>query len=344
MIRNVTRLMSLLFIVIAFSSAASAADSTAADSVASEGVGFWEILYKVPILLAKNATASVTKNLYSSGIAIGVKLIPGALALGGSLALCYLFVEVIKAMTGGKRRLIDVIVDVALPCAIAGMLINGYSENMDRLNNTFDLLRMTSVVSDPITAIGSFYGSIFTMIGNVIITSIKSIASWGFFTNGIVSTGLNILLTLLFAGLIFILAFKGIVDMLTMILMGPFLFAVGAAFGPVFVATLVTPWSRDYFGKWFGFLAAAAVLTGVVAVVVSVVGGCLDALDFNNFATKTDDNPISIQLAVMAVILRSMNGLIKISPSIASALVPGSIGTKGLESKPATFVKVTPKK
>jgi len=299
------------------------ANAQAADASASESSSFFDSLASIATQVAKNSTDSVTKNLYSAGMAIASKLIPGALSLGGALALVFLTFEMLKSLAGkGTGNLLDVLFDVAVPAVIAAALINGYDTRMGQLNTGLDLFR--NVAPDPISGLSKYYGAIFGLIEAAIKAQIELLRDASFFSKDIFTKLLDVLATILFSIVIIFIVIAGLAEVLGIILMGPFLFAVGAAFGPVFVATIVTPWSRDYFGKWFGFIVGAALLTGVIGVVVLIAASCLDALSMTKFTSSSA--PISIQLAVSAIMLTAVNSLIEMSPGIASALVPGSIG------------------
>jgi type IV secretory pathway VirB6-like protein len=301
-----------------------------------DGTGsFFKNIGKTAEQVVKRSTPGVTKGLYAAGMGFAAKLTPMALSFGGAIALAYLMFQMIKVIGGQGGSFVDIFFDLAIPLVIAAALINSYESKMGQFNTFLDIIR--NVAPDPVAGISRFYGEVLTMIEKSIKASITLMRETSIWSDSFPSKFIDVLATLIFSMVIVFIVFSGLAEILGLILMGPFLFAVGVAFGPMFVATLVVPWTRDYFGKWLGFIIGAALVTGVVGVVIGIAATCLESLNISAYAT---DVPISITLATSGIMIMAVNSLIAQAPTIASALIPGSIGaSKGSGSAVADAAK-----
>lgn len=282
---------------------------------------FFQDISKVASQIVKKSTSGVTDGLYTAGMSYAGKMVPMALGLGGSLALCYLFVQMIKMMSGRGGNVVEIVFDIGIPIAIAAALINGYPERMGQLNSFLDLIR--NVAPDPVSGIANFYGQVLTLIEKSVTAAVSVMHATSIWDDSFPTKLLDVFATLVFSIVIIFIVLSGLAEVLGLILLGPFLFAVGVAFGPVFIATIVVPWTRDYFGKWIGFVIGAALLTGVIGVVIGIAATCLGNLNIMGYAT---DAPISITLATSGIMIMAVNSLIAQAPAIASAMIPGTIG------------------
>jgi type IV secretory pathway VirB6-like protein len=114
-----------------------------------------------------------------------------------------------------------------------------------------------------------------------------------------------------------------IADVLGLLLLGPFLFAIGIAFGPLMIAGLVTPWTRDYFKKWVQFLVLSAALQAVLTVIISIATTVIG--EVKNQMMKSDQ-PTAVSLFILTILVMLVSSLISQAPAVASAMFPGHIG------------------
>ena len=135
-------------------------------------------------------------------------------------------------------------------------------------------------------------------------------------------TLVDLVVTVFFSLAILVLLLIGVAEVLGLLLIGPFLFAVGVAFGPLMIAGLVTPWTRDYFTKWVQFLVVSAGLTGVINVIFSIAATMMEKTKVG----AVDGEPTAVGLVIMAILILTINSMISQAPGIASALFPGHIG------------------
>jgi type IV secretory pathway VirB6-like protein len=110
---------------------------------------------------------------------------------------------------------------------------------------------------------------------------------------------------------------------LGLILLGPFLYAIGVSLGPLMISGLVTPWTRDYFTKWVQFLVIAAGLEAVIGVVLTIATSVITHLSGSALGS---DSPTAVSMFILTVMVMVVNSLIGQAPGIASALFPGHVG------------------
>lgn len=305
--------------------------------------GFFSGLENAGALVKNRLSKMQTGQLMSLAQGYASKLTGAALALGGSLALCYLLFESIRHMAGGRTNYIQVLVDVGIPAVVAAALIKGYPGHVESFSSFLDIVR--TVVGEPGGLAGSIidmYSKVLCTLGATILKTFQNVndATWGIVT-GIMTAGqagsgigylllvlVDLVLSVCYCLAILALVVLGLSNIVSMVLMGPFLFAVGVAFGPIFLACLVTPWTRDYVGRWVGFLVSAALLTGVLGVIIGLTGAVFSMFDTSS-ALAAGESSSAASLIVLAIFLMTVNALLSQAGSIASALSPGSAGVSG---------------
>jgi len=274
---------------------------------------------------ASGATLSTT--LFNGGLEIGKATLMWAKGLAASLAILYFVVEGISFATGKNPSLKSSVVEIGVPVAFCAFLLLNYEKLIADFCGQNGLLSYVRMVGgNPADGVMKFYGQIMTTvvsaIGDAGTTYVKT---WSIAAPLDTATALvDLLVTIIFALGVALVALMGLAETLGLILVGPFLTAVGVALGPVFIACIVTPWTREYFGKWIGFVVSASLLTGVIGICVRIATGLFGTFNFERYAGAADPTAMTMLLAL--IILATVNSLIAQSPAIASALVPGSIG------------------
>lgn len=288
---------------------------------------FFKNIAKAAEVLKNKTNGAITDALLNAGYAVSSKILTPALSIAGSLALIYLIVEAIGLLSGRNSSGKQVLFDVGLPVVLCSYLLMNYGTLMPEFaGKTGFLGYIRNLGGDPIAAIADMY----TVILQMIARSISNACDNFFETVSIFHLGTTLLaffdalISVAFAIGIVGLCFVGLTDLIGLVLLGPFLGAVAVAFGPLFITGLVTPWTREYFSKWLGFLVASAVVTGVLGVCTTIVSTLFSSFNFTNYTGI--EAPTSASLLLVAVILMSINSLIQQVPQIASAMVPGSIG------------------
>jgi len=277
--------------------------------------------------LQSKANQSLTKSMLDSGrkIARG-GTVTWALGLGGSLALVYLIAASIEAL-GQGRPMAHVIFEVGLPVVMCAYLLQNYDSLIDQFAGSSGFLSyVRNIGGDPTGGTIDMYSKVLQMVALTIKTACQDLTdTFSVFTIKASLLALfDAAMAILFALVILGLCLIGAVEMLGLILMGPFLGAVAIAVGPVFIAGFATPWTREYFSKWVGFLVGSAVLTGILGVCVAVASALFSTFNFYDIAGTSV--PSATSLLMVGIVIMTVNSLIQQAPGIASALVPGSIG------------------
>lgn len=287
--------------------------------------GFFEGLANTSKAVQTRVSSQAIESLKSHGLQIAGGLEGKALALGGALALLYLIVRTIQTLGASNESMLQVVFDVALPAMIAAALIKTYSARVGDLSSTLEILRLGA--QDPLSNIIQYFTRALDMVAEAMKTAFEKVDVMGSILKMSFPGAqlLDFIATFLIAGAIFVILMMAIAEVAAVVLLGPFLFAIGLAFGPIFIALMVTPWTRDYFGKWIGFMVAAALVTGVAGVAVSIASTLFAGLT-SNIPT---DTPVAASLAVMTIMIVTVNSILSQVPSIASAMVPGTLGANG---------------
>lgn len=261
---------------------------------------------------------------------IAPKVKTPALAIGGGLALIYLFLECIQFMAGKRNSMVTVLFDIGIPCTFAVLLINNYEARIMQFDELLDVFRMANLQTNPTGQLMSMYGAVLTDVGKAIgslfmnlidpVTLVTAPAgSW-------ISAFADFIATLIFTLVILYLVLMGIAEVFGLVLLGPFLSAVGMAFGPLLIIGLVTPWTIDFFKKWVQFLVVSAGLTGVINVILSIATSLFGPSGMGLAQLTDNGEPTAAGMIIVNVMLMTVNSLVAQAPTIASALLPGSIG------------------
>lgn len=274
---------------------------------------------------SKKTTNGLAESMKTFAYGIAAKTTEPALKVGGGLAFMYLMYEVLQFLSGRTRSMLTVLFDVGVPCIIAALLIQSYAERLGQFESLLDLFRKLGG-DNPIAGIMDMYGGVMKSISTAIQSGFNELTTpWGAMMDPgkMAASVVDLLITLLFSLVILFLVLSGIAEILGLLLMGPFLFAVGVAFGPLLIAGIVTPWTRDYFTKWVQFIVISAALTGVVGVILSIAGSMMSSL---GMVTYTNGQPTAVSMIILTVLLMSVNAMISQAPGITNALLPGHLG------------------
>jgi len=277
-----------------------------------------------------NDLGQTMKNYAVNEIAPRIK--QPALAIGGGLALLYLLVECLQFFAGNRNSMLTVIFDVGIPCGVAVFLIQNYELRILQFDSMLDVFRMQDIggAQGPTALLMSMYGGILNDVGRAMGTLFLNVVDVGEILTAPgswFSSFADFLATILFTLVILYFVLTGIAEVMGLLLFGPFLSAVGIAFGPLLIVGLVTPWTTDYFKKWAQFLVISAALTGVINVILSIAGSLLgpSGLGLNQLSGQ---EPTAAGMIIIVVLLVTVNSLISQAPSITSALLPGTLGAQ----------------
>lgn len=279
------------------------------------------------------ANNKMSGQMYSQGIAIAKATGTWAKALAGSLALLYFVVEGFAFMGGKNSSIKASLVEIAVPVAFCSYLLGNYETLINDFAGTTGLLQYIRDIAfvgggeqNPINILFENYKKVLSLTTESISASSRFyVTSWLSLHPLDTLTGLaDLLLTAALALIIIFIALTGFAELVGLLLLGPFLCAIAIAFGPIFIAGLVSPWTRDYFIKWMGFLVGSAVLSGVIGVCIQISSVLFLVLKYDEYALV--QTPTAMNMLTTLIIIVTVNSLISQAPTITSALIPGSIG------------------
>jgi hypothetical protein len=341
-----TIVIALLFALMAMQGAR-AADPAPAKEETMEAGSFFHNMDGAVREVGKRAGRDLGNTLKASGYSIAATMSKVALVIAGALGVMYLLYEVMQFLSGRTKSMLQVLFDVGIPCIFAAAFITQYPKLLPLFEGFLDVFRnlagnMSGGSEDPFTGILNVYTSVIEKISEAIKTAFTTNAKNVFkmvSPSKIMISVIDLLVTILFSLAILVLLLIGVAEVLGLLLIGPFLFAVGVAFGPIMIAGLVTPWTRDYFTKWLQFLVISAGLTGVINVIFTIAKQLMDTVQVG---APTNSEPTSVSLIITAILILTINSMISQAPSIASALFPGHVGvSKSSGSAAASAAKKT---
>jgi hypothetical protein len=325
-----TVVFALLFALMSVQGAYAAEPPAAAEETIQSG-SFFAKMDGAVREVARKAGRDLGKSLATSGYSIAATLNTTALQIAGALGLISLLYEVMQFLSGRTKSMLQVLFDVGIPCLFAAAFITQYARLLPMFEGFLDVFRhlagnLSGGADDPFSGILNVYTNVVGKISDAVqaafLTNAETIGKISGPTKIMVSV-IDLLLTVLFALAILVLLLIGVAEVLGLLLIGPFLFAVGVAFGPIMIAGLVTPWTRDYFTKWLQFLVISAGLTGVINVIFTIAKQLMDTVQVGSANTG---EPTAVGLVIIAILILTINSMISQAPSIASALFPGHVG------------------
>jgi hypothetical protein len=339
-------LVALLFMAMTLhgASAASTDASTAPAAATIDSGAFFAKMDSAVREVGKKAGRDLGKTLATGGYSIADTISTTALGIAGALGLVYLLFEVMQFLSGRTKSMLQVLFDVGIPCIFAAAFITQYGRLLPMFEGFLDVLRhlgggAVGGADDPFNGILSVYTSVIGKITDAIKDAFLAYAGSAIqiIHPGKTLVGLvDLAMTVLFALAILVLLLMGVAEVLGLLLIGPFLFAVGVAFGPIMIAGLVTPWTRDYFTKWLQFLVISAGLTGVINVIFTLAKQLMDSVQVGS---AIPGQPTAVGLVIIAILILTINSMISQAPSIASALFPGHVGVSRSSGSEAKAVK-----
>lgn len=281
--------------------------------------------------VGRKAGRDLGATLATSGYSVAATVSSTALGIAGALGVMYLLYEVLQFLSGRTKSMLQVLFDVGIPCLFAAAFITQYARLMPMFEGFLDVFRnlagnASGGAGDPFSGILNVYTTVIGKVTEAVQAAFAASAKAVGMISGptkIMVNLIDLLLTVLFALAILVLLLIGVAEVLGLLLIGPFLFAVGVAFGPIMIAGLVTPWTRDYFTKWLQFLVISAGLTGVINVIFTIAKQLMDTVQVG---TATTGAPTAVGLVIIAILILTINSMISQAPSIASALFPGHVG------------------
>lgn len=302
----------------------------APESPVNDHGGFFDNLGgTVGKLRQKANPQQISKTMNDQAFKTASDLTPTALKIGGALMSMYLIFEMVQFMAGRSPSIVQVMFDVAIPAMVAGVLINTYADKIGMLEQLLDAFRNVGGAQNPIDSIFNMYSSIMGSVGKSfsgILSNHGGLIDLMLKPGQVMAAAIDSVACLLFLLLILYLIAMGAADVFGLILLGPFLHAVGIAFGPLLLIGLITPWTMSYFKTWLGFLVVSAALTGVLNVILVIASSVITTFGLD--VASGGEYGSAVSLMVTTLLLMTINSMIGQAPGITAALLPGTLGAR----------------
>ncbi|MGT2460242.1 type IV secretion system protein (plasmid) [Cupriavidus basilensis] len=254
------------------------------------------------------------------------KLMNPARAVGGTLALIALLWGLTIALGTEQGTPLTVVIDVVLPAAVVALLLAYYGQFVDGMVSASEMI--ASATSSPWDAMLKLVATMLSTLMNGLTGVIAAFActEFGLSMLGVVLGSAVALFLLLAATYVMI---RAIVDIIAVIFLGPFLAAVGAAVGPIFIAFGASKWTRSWISSWVGFLIQALLLSFFAALVLELMEAPFEAISQEmHFAASAGEGGLTVALDALAILALSLlaSRLFGQIPQIVSTLFPGNLG------------------
>lgn len=265
-------------------------------------------------------------SLIMKGKATADKLMIPARVIGGTLALIALLWGLAVAMGTARGTPVTVVIDVVVPAAVVALFLTYYAQFVDGLVSASKLI--ASAAESPWAAVLKLVGSMLNTLMGGLTSVVKGFAcsSFSLTTLGVILGSLVAIVLLLMATYVMI---KALVDIIAVIFLGPFLAAVGAAVGPIFIAFGASSWTRPWISSWVGFLIQALLLNFFAALVLELMAAPFDELTKTmHFAAVAGQGGFTVALDALGILGISLiaSRIFGQIPQIVSALFPGNLG------------------
>ncbi|MFJ1258400.1 type IV secretion system protein [Cupriavidus sp. CuC1] len=265
-------------------------------------------------------------SLIMKGKATADKLMIPARVIGGTLALIALLWGLAVAMGTARGTPVTVVIDVVVPAAVVALFLAYYAQFVDGLVSASKLI--ASAAESPWAAVLKLVGSMLNTLMGGLTSVVKGFtcSSFSLTTLGVILGSLVAIVLLLMATYVMI---KALVDIIAVIFLGPFLAAVGAAVGPIFIAFGASSWTRPWISSWVGFLIQALLLNFFAALVLELMAAPFDELTKTmHFAAVAGQGGFTVALDALGILGISLiaSRIFGQIPQIVSALLPGNLG------------------
>jgi type IV secretory pathway VirB6-like protein len=280
-------------------------------------------LPKITDSLKSSLDSSMLSGFTSTANGIANQLKGFGLALGGTLLLISMFSALAKAMVSNKSYG-DIVVDHLITGAIIAAVIGSYETFSGYAVYVATYLNVIVGGTSPFAAILDLAVTFFASIGGISDAIGGSLSCLGIgdipgLAGKLVDAIVSYILILI--ALVFLLLALG--EIIYVLMLGPIALGVGVIVGPLAIATLAAGFTKEFFGKWLGFISAAALTQFVAYAILKLLG---------SFVTQgmASTGSFAAQALGIALIAYSAGKIFAMAPGMANALVPGTTGMSGV--------------
>lgn len=249
----------------------------------------------------------------AAGLSIAGRVNSLAMNIAGGLALIALLWSITMAMLNKDSPLVAAIEPIIFAILTLLLLRNYVTVVHDVVNLGQQVITLTG--SSVGEAVQSFANTFLRAFARMWVNASQR------------TTGINILahsfdlfaavVLLAIAAIMILIALK---DVVGVFLIGPLALGLGVALGPLFVATIPSSYTRNWFNHWFNFLINAAMMTAISVVVMLLVNQFISQTITQ--ITASPDGSLG-KLIALALIAASMSKVFTAIPDFADGLMPG---------------------
>lgn len=253
-------------------------------------------------------------------LAIAHRLDNIALALAGALAVAGLLWNVTLALIN-RDPVVETVAEAVLFASLVGFLIRTYEEPVTWVIDLGDQILNTvspgGIAGGVGRFIASFYHAFFAMLAkagnNMMYMDIFNIAA----------AMADFLISLFLLIVAAVLGIYALLELVGVLFLGPIIVGIAVSLTPIFVACLITGWTRKWFDQWLNFLVNGAMITALTAIVLELM------TSFIRLPLAADGFLIGETIA-MALICAGLGKIFTAIPGFADAILPGRTGAKAM--------------
>ncbi|WP_321935255.1 type IV secretion system protein [Paraburkholderia sp. J8-2] len=324
----------------ATSSANAVTASTSCAQNSSAVTSKWSGLNAVVNALMTPITSAQT-NINSAASSMAGKVTGVASALGGVLAISYVFWKAIQSAAGGGEPISVIVVESFIPAGIVGAVLASYNTLISGFQQLFSAIVSALTGGGTLsTALVTFAQNLFTSLGTAFNAAATGLSCLSFMGSSLMDF-MDAFFTLLLMVAAVILAFIALAEVVGVMLTGIILVGIGTGIGPVFVACGVCDWSKNFMHTWLKFLLGGMSYTMIVSVILSLLSSTMESMAStmqSQGGTVAGSSSSGSGLHVGAALgfvglMWVLKNVFSSVPAIASAL----IGHGGAAGRPPSF-------
>ena len=258
------------------------------------------------------------ETIKNAALTIAAKTNSLALTIAGALAVITLIWKVMLAMLS-KDSVVLATLETLILSSICFAVITQYSVLVNQIYNIADGV-LSAIGMDLGATLAEFVKSFFGPVAAVYKKWTSQSSGWlsMIFSSGTIDMFGTVILTIA----IIVLLLLAMVNLLGVFIMGPIFFGIGIVFGPLMIATIVSDYTRQWFGNWLNFMVGSAFLTTVAVAVVSLLTEVIGAT-----ASQLGSGGSGIlAMVVLTLLAATTSKIFESVPRITDAIFPGRTG------------------
>ena len=250
------------------------------------------------------------------GLDISSSLITYAKILAGTLALVHLTWQIIINIINNKDILEGALEEILFATVVV-FLLSIYPVIVKDIVDLGQEIMNRASNGGVANAVSRFIRAMFSQVSNIIEQDVATLSKgkwWDFIANSI-----DMILAFIISIVTLIFCALAIVEVMSVVLLGPVVVGLSIALGPMFVAMLATGWTRQWFNQWINFFVNGAVLTAILAIVLNLISNVM----MNQITALGSGTSLTGGAIAMMILSLTLGKIIGAVPHFADALLPG---------------------